>query len=142
MDSSSAYDSEGFIKSGDIAYYDEENCFYIVDRIKEMFKYKGWHILPAVLEGVLLNHPAIKEAVVIGIPHELDGDYPMGIVVLSKGYRDVTPEDIEHYMEENVSDTQKLRAGVKFVKEIVKTATGKVKRTVLKDMVLKGELIK
>ncbi|XP_023311202.1 4-coumarate--CoA ligase 1-like isoform X5 [Anoplophora glabripennis] len=140
MDSSSAYDSEGFIKSGDIAYYDEENCFFIVDRIKEMFKYKGWHILPAVLEEILLSHPAVKETAVIGIPHDLDGDHPMGIVVLNKGYKDATPEDLELYVRQRVSDTQRLRAGVKIVKMITKTATGKIRRNDMKQMVLNGDI--
>lgn len=140
MDSSSAYDSEGFIKSGDIAYYDEEDCLFVVDRIKEMFKYKGWHILPAVLEGILLTHPAVKEAAVIGIPHELDGDHPMGIVALKKGYKDVTAEDIELYVRQRVSDNQRLRAGVKIVEKIARTATSKIRRNEMKRMVLSGEI--
>ncbi|XP_023311197.1 4-coumarate--CoA ligase 1-like isoform X1 [Anoplophora glabripennis] len=140
MDSSSAYDSEGFIKSGDIAYYDEDNCFFVVDRIKEMFKYKGWHILPAVLEEILLSHPAVKEAVVIGIPHDLDGDHPMGIIALNKGYKDVTPEEIELYVRQRVSDNQRLRAGVKIVGEITKTVTGKIRRNDMKKMVLNGDI--
>ncbi|XP_023311204.1 luciferin 4-monooxygenase-like isoform X8 [Anoplophora glabripennis] len=140
IDSSSAYDSEGFIKSGDIAYYDEEDCFFIVDRIKEMFKYKGWHILPAVLEGILLTHPAVKEAAVIGIPHDLDGDHPMGIVALNKGYQNVTPEDLEVYVRERVSDNQRLRAGVKIVEEVKKTTTGKIRRNDMKQMVLNGDI--
>ncbi|XP_018564721.1 4-coumarate--CoA ligase 1 [Anoplophora glabripennis] len=140
MDSSSAYDSEGFIKSGDIAYYDEENCLFIVDRIKEVFLYKGWRIFPAVLEGILLTHPAVEEAVVIGIPHELHGYHPMGIVALNKGYEDVTPEDIELYVRQRVSDDQRLRAGVKIVGEITKTVTGKVRRYGMKQMVLNGDI--
>ncbi|KAJ8967846.1 hypothetical protein NQ314_002608, partial [Rhamnusium bicolor] len=90
LDSLSAFDAEGYLKTGDIVYYDEEECFYV---------------------GVLMTHPAVKEAVVIGIPHELDGEHPMGIVVLHDGYDDVTPKDIEQYVEEKVSDMQRLRAG-------------------------------
>nr|CAH7754382.1 unnamed protein product [Callosobruchus chinensis] len=125
MDSSDAFDSEGYLRTGDLAYYDEDNCLFIDDRIKEMFKYRGWHILPAILEDVLMGHPAVKEAAVIGIPHPEDGDHPMGLVVLKKGYENVTPEEIRKFADEKLSDAQKLRAGLRIVDEFVRTATGK-----------------
>lgn len=140
MDSSSAFNSEGYLKTGDIVYYDEEECFYVVDRIKEMFKYKMFHILPAILEEVLMSHPAVKDAVVIGVPHGIDGEHPMGLVVLRDEYEDVTPKDIELFVEERVSEMQKLRAGVKIIKEILRTVTSKVRRNEMKRMVLSGEI--
>ncbi|KAJ8912282.1 hypothetical protein NQ315_016780 [Exocentrus adspersus] len=140
MDSSSAYDADGYLKSGDIVYYDEERCFYIVDRLKEIFKYRGWHILPVILEGVLLTHPSVKDAAVVGIPDVLDGEHPMGIVVLNKGYEMTTPEDIISYVDQIVPDTQRLRAGVKIVKEMLRTVTGKLNRRAMKKMVLEGKI--
>nr|XP_023017953.1 4-coumarate--CoA ligase 1-like isoform X1 [Leptinotarsa decemlineata] len=135
MDSSSAFDEEGYLKTGDIVRYDEENCFYIVDRIKEIFKYRGWHILPAMLEEVLLTHPAVKEAAVVAIPHKIDGDHPMGLVVLFEGHDDVTSEEIESFFNSKVADSQKLRQGVRIVEELEKTVTGKIKRRTLSRMV-------
>ncbi|KAJ8967845.1 hypothetical protein NQ314_002607, partial [Rhamnusium bicolor] len=125
LDSSSAFDAEGYLKTGDIVCYDEEECFYVFDRLKEILRFKGWRILPAVVEGVLMTHPAVKEAVVIGIPHELDGEHPMGIVVLHDGYDDVTPKDIEQYVEEKVSDMQRLRAGLKITYSDVQPSTSR-----------------
>ncbi|KAJ8960395.1 hypothetical protein NQ317_018670, partial [Molorchus minor] len=126
MDSSSAYDSEGYLKTGDRVYYDEEGCLFVTGRVKEMFKYKGWHIVPAILEEVLMSHPAVKEAAVAGVPHETDGEHPMGLVVLHDEFKHVTPTEIEQFVEERVSEAQRLRAGVKIVDNIERTATGKI----------------
>ncbi|KAG5893670.1 hypothetical protein JTB14_028824 [Gonioctena quinquepunctata] len=139
MDTSSAYDADGYLKTGDLVYYDDDECFYVKDRLKEIFKYRGWHILPAMLEEILLNHPAVKEAAVVGIPHELDGGHPMGFVVLLDGFDDVTAEEIGTFFEKQVSDCQKLRAGLRIVEEIPRTATGKIMRRVIKEMVLNNE---
>ncbi|KAF2892397.1 hypothetical protein ILUMI_13775 [Ignelater luminosus] len=73
-DSSYEWDSDGFLKSGDIAYYDEDNCFFIVDRIKDVLNYITYRVYPAHLEKILLTHPAVHNAVVIGKPDEYQGD--------------------------------------------------------------------
>ncbi|KAJ8947579.1 hypothetical protein NQ318_010091, partial [Aromia moschata] len=142
MDSSSAYDSEGYLKTGDVLYYDNEGCFFVVDRIKEMFKYKGYHILPAILEEVLMTHPAVKEAAVVGIPHGIEGDHPMGVVVLREGYGHVSSMEIEKYVEKRVPEMQRLRAGVKIAKELCRTATSKLRRADIKKYGARGEDLK
>lgn len=139
MDSSDAWDSDGWLKTGDIAYYDEDRCLYVVDRIKEQLKFQSFYVPPALIEGVILQHPAVEAAVVIGIPHEEDGDHPMALVVRSLSGAQVSAEDLEKYVEERVSDKQRLRAGVKFVDKIPVTNTGKIKRKDLRDKVLRGE---
>nr|CAH7753043.1 unnamed protein product [Callosobruchus chinensis] len=128
MDSSDAFDSEGYFRTGDVAYYDEDNCLFLVDRVRNIFKYRGWHILPAILEAVLMEHPAVKEAAVIGIPHPDDEAHPMGLVVLKKGYEDATSEEIRKFADDKLSNAQKLRAGIKIVDKLIRTPTGKVKR--------------
>lgn len=140
LDSSDCFDSEGWLKTGDIVYYDEDYCFYVVDRIKEMLKYKSFHIVPAVLEDILDTHPAIRKSVVIGIPHEEDGDHPMAVVILESQANGITAEEIEEYLTERVHDRQRLRAGVKFVNSVPYTPSGKIKRHLLKKMVLQGEI--
>nr|CAI5822326.1 unnamed protein product [Callosobruchus analis] len=136
MDSSDVFDSEGYLKTGDIAYYDEDNYLFIVDRIKEMFKYRGWHILRAIVEEVIMGHPAVKEAAVVGIPHPEDGDHAMALVTLKKGYETVTSEEIRKFADGRLSDAQKLRAGVKILDELARTATGKLKRRAMREMIL------
>lgn len=141
MDSSEAWDTDGWLKTGDIAYYDEDFCFYIVDRIKEMLKFRSWHVVPAVLEEILKQHPAVQSVVVVGIPHEEDGDHPAAVVVLNDGYENkITSEEIEKFLEERVDDRQRLRGGVKIVKELAMTPTGKVKKKLIRDLILNGEL--
>ncbi|XP_060519652.1 uncharacterized protein LOC132697911 [Cylas formicarius] len=140
MDSSVTFDLEGWLRTGDVVYYDEEFCFYAVDRIKEMLKYRSWHVPPAVLEQVLLSHPAVQQAVVIGVPHEVDGDHPMALVILNDESSGVTPEELEKYVEGNVNETHRLRGGVKFMKSFPITPTGKIKRTDLKKMALNGSI--
>ncbi|XP_063930875.1 luciferin 4-monooxygenase-like isoform X1 [Zophobas morio] len=138
VDSSDTFDKDGWLKTGDIVYYDTDLCFYIVDRIKEAFKYQGWFIAPTVLENVLLEHPAVKLAVVIGIPHN-DGHHPMGLVVLNDD-SEVSENELEKFVEDRVPERQRLRAGVRFIKLVPVTVTGKVKRSQLKQMVLGGKL--
>ncbi|CAH1119888.1 unnamed protein product [Phaedon cochleariae] len=140
-DSSEAFDSGGWLRTGDIVYYDEDKCLFVVDRIKEMLKFKSWHVAPAMIEQVLTNHPAVGNAVVIGIPHEEDGDYPMGLVILNPEYHgDVQESDIEHFVAERVPDRMRLRAGVRIMKEFPMTPSGKPKRKELRERVLRGEL--
>ncbi|XP_045464647.1 4-coumarate--CoA ligase 1-like [Harmonia axyridis] len=139
-DCSEAYDEHGWFKTGDVAYYDEFQCFYIVDRIKEMLKFRGWHVQPVMLENVLMSHPAVSGAVVVGIPDEEDGDHPMGLVVLKEDFFDIDPKVLEVFVEERVQDRQRLRAGVKIIDHIPITNTGKIKRLFLKNCVINGEI--
>ncbi|KAJ8939531.1 hypothetical protein NQ314_011098 [Rhamnusium bicolor] len=127
-DYSNRYDEDGWFRTGDVVKYDENGYFYIVDRLKEMLKYRGWHIPPAILELELSHHPAVKQAVVIGKPHEEDGDHLMAVIVLEEDANDVTAKDIEKYIEERLQDKQRLRGGVKFVHSIPLTPSGKIKR--------------
>lgn len=138
--SSETWDSDGWLKTGDVAYYDEDECIYIVDRIKELLKYQSWHVPPALIESVLLSHPDVHFAIVIGIPHVEDGDHPMGVVILNEGSTDISENELVEYVNAKVDDRQKLRAGVKFVKEFPHTPTGKVKRKELKELILAGEV--
>lgn len=135
LDSTNAWDDAGWLKTGDVVYYDEDFCFYIVDRIKEMLKFQSWHVPPAKIEGVLLTHPGVSQVIVIGIPDEDDGDHPMAVVVRSTD-SDVTEEELVKFVEERVDDKQRLRAGVLFLDELPYTPSGKVKRKEVRDMIL------
>lgn len=137
LDSSSAFDKEGWLRTGDVVYYDEDFCFYVVDRVKEMLKFRGWHVVPAILENILLTHPAVKAAVVIGIPHKTDGDHPAACVILKDGYKNCKPEDIQKFVDEKVDDIRKLRGGVRIIKVFPRTPTDKIDRKKIKENVLK-----
>ncbi|KAK4873441.1 hypothetical protein RN001_015470 [Aquatica leii] len=140
MDSSNLFDSDGWLKTGDLAYYDEDKCFYIVGRIKDMFKYQSFRIIPSTIEKVLLLHPAVENAIVIGVPHEIDGEHPMGVVLLKDEFKHVPAKQIEKFVKRRVHFSHRLRAGVKILEEFVKTSTNKVNKKVMRDLIIEGKL--
>jgi acyl-CoA synthetase (AMP-forming)/AMP-acid ligase II len=122
-------DSDGWLHTGDVARVDEHGSVRIVDRVKELIKYKGYQVAPAELEGLLLTHPAIADAAVIGLSDEEAGEVPKAFVVPSGP---LTPEEVSAFVAEHVAPYKKLRA-VEFIDEIPKTPSGKVLRRVLID---------
>ncbi len=120
-------DKDGWLHTGDIGYADEDGFFYIVDRVKELIKYKGMQVAPAELEAVLLTHPAISDAAVIPSPDEEAGEIPKAFVVLKA---EATPDEIILFVAEHVAPHKKIRR-LEIVDEIPKTASGKILRRVL-----------
>jgi len=125
---------DGFFKTGDVVRVDEKELFYIVDRKKELIKYKGHQVPPAYLEEVLLSHPSIIDAAVVGVKDENAGELPLGFVVIQKGAT-VTKEEILQYVDSKVSSYYRLRGGVRFIDQIPKSASGKILRRILRDEV-------
>ncbi|KAL0851120.1 hypothetical protein ABMA28_006987 [Loxostege sticticalis] len=131
------FDEEGFFKTGDIGYYDEDGFFFIVDRIKELIKYKAWQVSPAELEAVVLLHDAVKDVGVIGTPDSEAGELPTAFVVKKPG-SNVTEKDILDFVGTKVSPWKRLRGGVKFIEEIPKTGSGKILRRKLRELLPKN----
>jgi acyl-CoA synthetase (AMP-forming)/AMP-acid ligase II len=122
-------DEEGWLHTGDIAYADEDGHFYIVDRLKELIKYKGFQVAPAELEAVLVTHPSVADAAVIPSPDEEAGEVPKAYVVLRA---EANAEEIMEFVAERVAPYKKLRF-VEFVEQIPKSPSGKILRRVLKE---------
>ena len=120
-------DRDGWLHTGDIAVVEPDGSLRIVDRVKELIKYKGYQIAPAELEGLLLSHPAIADAAVIPLPDEEAGEVPKAFVVVNGS---ITPEAVCEFVAEHVAPYKKVRV-VEIVDEIPKSATGKVLRRVL-----------
>jgi acyl-CoA synthetase (AMP-forming)/AMP-acid ligase II len=123
-------DADGWLHTGDIGYADEDNHFFIVDRAKELIKYKGLQVAPAELEAVLVTHPCVADAAVIPYPDEEAGEVPKAIVVLRQP---AEPEAILEFVAERVAPHKKIRY-VEFVDTIPKSPSGKILRRVLVDM--------
>ncbi len=122
-------DPDGWLHTGDIGYADEDGYFYIVDRLKELIKYKGYQVAPAELEAVLLTHPAIDDAAVIPCADEEAGETPKAFVVLKPG-AEASADEIMAYVAERVAPHKKIRR-VEFIAHIPKSASGKILRRVL-----------
>ena len=122
-------DAEGWLHTGDIAHVDEDGDFFVVDRVKELIKYKGLQVAPAELEAVLLQHPAIADAAVYPLLDEEAGEIPKAAIVLKAGAT-ATVDEILAFVQERVSPQKRVRA-VAFVDAIPKSASGKILRRIL-----------
>ncbi len=121
-------DGDGWFRTGDVGYADEDGFFYIVDRLKELIKYNAYQVAPAELEAVLLTHPDIADAAVIGSPDEETGEVPKAFVVLHDSALDA--DAIMGYVAERVAPYKKIRR-VEFIDEIPKAPSGKILRRIL-----------
>jgi len=120
-------DSERWLHTGDIAYVDEDGHFFIVDRAKELIKYKGFQVPPAELEALLLTHHSVADAAVIPCPDEEAGEVPKAFVVLRE---EATAEELMDFVEQRVAPHKKLRF-LEFTDKIPKSASGKILRRML-----------
>jgi acyl-CoA synthetase (AMP-forming)/AMP-acid ligase II len=120
---------DGWMRTGDVGRVDENGYFYIVDRLKELIKYKGYQVPPAELEAVLVSHPKVKDAGVIGVPMEDGGEAPKACVVCEDG---LDADELIAYVAERVAPYKRVRE-VEFVDEVPKSASGKILRRVLRD---------
>jgi acyl-CoA synthetase (AMP-forming)/AMP-acid ligase II len=121
----------GWLRTGDLAWKDEEGYVYIVDRLKEVIKCRGFQVPPAEIENILLSHPDIKDAAVIGESHPEYGEVPVAYVVL-RDKASLIPEAIIQYAAQGLAKYKRL-AKVVFRETIPRSASGKVLRRLLKN---------
>ena len=122
-------DEDGWLHTGDVAIVDEDGYFQIVDRLKELIKYKGFQVPPAELEALLITHPAVTDAAVIGVPDEEAGELPKAFVVASA---QVSDQELLEFVAERVSPQKRVRL-IERVDEIPKSPSGKILRRLLAD---------
>ncbi|KFY21543.1 hypothetical protein V493_07320 [Pseudogymnoascus sp. VKM F-4281 (FW-2241)] len=137
-----AIDTEGWLRTGDVAVFNADGNFWIVDRKKELIKVNGHQVAPAELEAVLLENEHIADAGVIGVTFG-EEEQPRAYVVIQEGSNGrVTPQDIEHWIKSRVAKYKYLVGGVMFVQQIPKLESGKIQRRVLGEWAKKdGELM-
>ncbi|WP_456469172.1 AMP-binding enzyme [Archaeoglobus sp.] len=122
-----------YVKTGDLGYLDDEGYIYVVDRIKEIIKYKGYTIAPFEIEAALMKHDAVTDVAVIGVPDEVVCEIPKAFVAIKEEYRGkITEEDILNWIKDKIADYKRPRV-IEFVDSIPRTASGKVLRRVLRD---------
>jgi len=132
-------DKDGFLHTGDIGHFDEDGYLYIVDRLKELIKYRGLQVAPAELEAHLQSHKAIADVAVVGKPDPASPgcELPTAFVVLKPGFEKTDPADIIAFNDSKVAPYKKLRGGVIYTNAIPRTATGKILRSNLRNMLPK-----
>ena len=119
-------DAEGFLHTGDLACVDSDGCVYIVDRLKELIKYKGYQVPPAELEALLLTHPDIADAAVVGVTDADGEEIPKAFVVKQSG-AEVDEDQVMAFVAEHVAPYKKVRR-VEFIDAVPKSASGKILR--------------
>ena len=124
-------DADGWLHTGDIGHVDADGFWYVVDRLKELIKYKGFQVPPAELEALLLTHPAVADCAVIGVPDEEAGELPKAFVVLKPG-AEVSTEDLQEFVAGHVASYKQIRI-VEFTEAIPKSPSGKILRRLLRD---------
>ncbi len=124
-------DADGWLHTGDLGYVDADGHLYVVDRLKELIKYKGFQVPPAELEAVLLRHPDVADAAVIGLPDDEAGEIPAGYVVLRPGAT-ASPPDIMRFVAGEVAHYKQIRR-LEVIDAIPKSAAGKILRRILRE---------
>lgn len=122
---------DGWLRTGDLALYDNNGEFFITDRCKDLIKVKGYQVAPAELEEVLLSHPLVLDAAVIGVKHDKLGEAPKAFVV-RKDDR-LNEIELQEFIARSCINYKWLVGGVEFIKEIPKNKTGKILRRELRD---------
>ncbi|KAG6459990.1 4-coumarate--CoA ligase 2 [Manduca sexta] len=125
---------DGWYKTGDLAKVNDEGLVWIVDRLKELIKVKGFQVPPAELEAVIKEHPDVFDVAVMGIPDRVTGEAPKAFVILKQGAT-VTDEQLISFVSNKVASYKKIKQ-VQFVDSIPKNPSGKILRKVLKEMYL------
>ncbi len=123
---------DGWLRTGDIAIIDADGYMSVVDRLKELIKFKGFQVAPAELEATLVAHPNIADAAVIGLPDDEAGELPIAFVIATDPAPSV--EDIKAHLAKTLSPYKQVHQ-VNFVESIPKSASGKILRRVLRDRI-------
>jgi long-chain acyl-CoA synthetase len=120
-----AVSADGWFHTGDLGRVDEDGYFYVVDRKKDMIIRGGFNVYPRELEEILYEHPAVREAAVIGVPHDELGEEVAAVVALRAGVAAPTEQELREFVKEQAAAYKYPRL-VWFVDELPKTATGKI----------------
>ncbi|KAL7630478.1 UNVERIFIED_CONTAM: hypothetical protein RMT77_019352 [Armadillidium vulgare] len=122
----------GWIRTGDVGYYDEEEFFYVIDRLKNIIKVDGCQVSTSEIENELQKHPLVEECCVIGKPDLEDGEVPLAFVIAKE---EVSEQELQNFMKDKLSQFKQIKGGIKFVQTLPKTENGKILKRELKLMI-------
>ncbi|MBG0854437.1 4-coumarate--CoA ligase family protein [Streptomyces spinoverrucosus] len=131
-DTAAMIDADGWLHTGDVGYVDADGWLFVVDRVKELIKYKGFQVAPAELEALLLTHPGIADAAVIGVYNEDGNEVPRAYVVRQRTAPDLTENEVMMHVAERVAPYKRVRQ-VTFIDGVPRAASGKILRRQLRE---------
>ena len=134
QENAKSFTSDGFLRTGDLGYYDQLNQVYLVGRIKDVINVNSEIVSPVELESVLLSHPSVIDAAVIGIQDQINGEIPKAFVILKDRNENVTEKQLIDYVSERVSKNKQLKGGVIFMDEFPITPLGKIRKNQLENI--------
>ncbi len=134
---SAAFADGGWLRTGDLARFDEAGYVVIVDRLKDLIKFRGWSVVPGTVEAALRAHPDVADAVVVGAPHPVDGEVPVAFVCCRAG-REPSDAELTEHLAARVTPWERPRRFVR-IAEIPRNHVGKALRRVLRERAAAGE---
>ncbi|MFC8347725.1 4-coumarate--CoA ligase family protein [Streptomyces sp. NPDC057280] len=126
-------DTDGWLHTGDVGHVDADGWLFVVDRVKELIKYKGFQVAPAELEALLLTHPGIADAAVIGVYNDEGTEVPHAYVVRQPTATDLSEGEVMMYVAERVAPYKRVRQ-VTFIDDVPRAASGKILRRRLREL--------
>uniref|UniRef100_A0A915NWB2 Uncharacterized protein n=1 Tax=Meloidogyne floridensis TaxID=298350 RepID=A0A915NWB2_9BILA len=124
--------SDGWLRTGDVVFVDNEGFITVLDRLKELIKVNGLQVAPAELEDLLLSHPDIEDCAVVGISDPMSGELPFGFVVKKEG-SSLSEKDVQEFVKIKAVYYKHLKGGVEFIDKIPKSPSGKILRRLLRE---------
>jgi acyl-CoA synthetase (AMP-forming)/AMP-acid ligase II len=131
-DTAAMIDSDGWLHTGDVGHVDAGGWLFVVDRVKELIKYKGFQVAPAELEALLLTHPGIADAAVIGVYNDAGNEVPRAYVVRQQAAAGLSESEVMMYVAERVAPYKRVRQ-VTFIDQVPRAASGKILRRQLRE---------
>jgi long-chain acyl-CoA synthetase len=122
--------ADGFMRTGDVAYMDEEGFVFIVDRIKDMLLCGGYNVYPRNIEEAIYTHPSVSEVCVIGVPDEYRGENPKAFITLKPGAEEFTLAELKAFLHDKLGKHEMVHI-IEFRSELPKTPVGKIQKAVL-----------
>ncbi|KAF7631047.1 hypothetical protein Mgra_00008698 [Meloidogyne graminicola] len=137
-ETSKILNSDGWLRTGDVVYVDNEGFIHVLDRLKELIKVNGLQVAPAELEDLLLSHPDIVDCAVIGISDPMAGELPYAFIVPREG-GSLTEENVKEFVKAKAVYYKQLKGGVEFIDKIPKSPSGKILRRLLREKLTNKE---
>ena len=124
--------ADGFLRTGDVGYMDEDGFVFIVDRTKDMLLCSGYNVYPRVLEEAVYTHPSVEEVAVIGIKDEYRGQSPKAFIKLKPGAAEITLKELQSFLKDKLGKHEMIHA-IEIRPELPRTPVGKISKKDLYD---------